>query len=236
MNMRRTRCLVHGKIRDCVIVNGKRKIIEVDPKYGEFFYVDNEKITGSALDRKFKSFSGRVKDAVETIREGNGDVLKVGAFGGEDVIYFLDRTVGDELRKKFIEGWADTKFGWQLVFENRNSMFGGRPLNIDNEVSFLDGKPLMYFNTEEDATEYKDKLLKTAYKNAKDMVDGMKQTPGDEDELGQWLDDMEARHGKHSIVNDMVFDMVVGDAVSLKFDEPKLDTYVLKTKQCVIKE
>lgn len=233
--MRRTKCLISGKVVDCVIVNGKRKIIEVDKEHGEYIYVANEKITGTDLDKKLKSFTGRIKDAVDTIREGNGDVIRQGIFGGEEVIYFLDREVGEKLRKKSLEGWKDTKFAWVLRFENKNSMYRGAHLHKYNEVSVFSEEPLLYFDTEEEARKYSEKLIEVAYRDAQRLVEDMKDKNGDQDELCQWFDEFDAKHGKNSVVQDMIFDMCVDNAKALKFTEPKLDKYNLRVEQFIVK-
>lgn len=232
------RCLVDGRVMEYAIFeDGTRKAcIEEDEQYGKYFRVDNE-LNKSVKTFLAKSFRGRVKDAYDTIAAGNGDVLKVSFIGCEQVVYFLDRKVGEELREKFLDGWKDTKFGYRLQFGSKHSLAPWLPLNEDNETIFFknDGK-VKYFDSEESAKEYIDKLMKVAYKGATDIVEGMKDTPGNRDELYQWMDEFEARYGKNSVVMDMIFDMVVGDAEKLKFDKPQLDNYGIEVVQCVVKE
>ena len=150
------KCLVDGKVNEYAIFadGSRKKIIQTDKQYGKYFEVDNELNTDCKSSLRF-SYSGRIKDAVEMIR--NGDCISsTQLFGKHDnVVYFLDRTIGEELRKKSLNGWKDTKFGWAIECGYKNSFSGYSMLNKKMErISMFDEecKP-MTFDTEEAAKE-----------------------------------------------------------------------------------
>lgn len=97
------KCLIDGKVNEYAIFadGSRKKKIQVDEQYGKYFEVDNELNTDCKSCLRF-SFSGRIKDAVDMIKSGNGDCIKsVQMVGRHDsVLYFLDRTIGEKLREK----------------------------------------------------------------------------------------------------------------------------------------
>lgn len=96
-------CLTKDGVRDFAIFEdgSRKKMIQTSDKYGKYFEVDNDLNPDGRPLLKY-SFTGRIKDAVETIRNGNGDVISTYNLFGEHVSvqYFIDRTIGDELRAK----------------------------------------------------------------------------------------------------------------------------------------
>ena len=88
--------------------------IDSDPELIEFNYYSR------MVDKMRLTFSGRISDAVESIRRGYGDVICVKnlPFGirTEKVLYFLDREYGENLRQKSLEGWKDTIFKYSLYY------------------------------------------------------------------------------------------------------------------------
>lgn len=104
------------------------------------------------------SFRGRIKDAVEQIRTGLGDYILQARYGisvfvYDNVIMYLDRKIGDEIKKKSIEGWKDAKFGYSIAGEFKNSLNG--PVVFDNDGNPLPcmqwRSPCIFFETEEAA-------------------------------------------------------------------------------------
>ena len=104
------------------------------------------------------SFRGRIKDAVEQIRTGLGDCILQARYGisvfvYDDVIMYLDRKFGDEIKKQSIEGWKDAKFGYSIAGEFKNSLNG--PMIFDADGNGLPRlqwrKPCIFFETEEAA-------------------------------------------------------------------------------------
>ena len=108
----------------------RKKPIHEDEDGREYFEVDNWIDSDPELiefnyhsrmaDKMHLTFSGRISDAVESIRRGYGDVICVKnlPFGirTEKVLYFLDREYGENLRQKSLEGWKDTIFKYSLYY------------------------------------------------------------------------------------------------------------------------
>lgn len=127
--------------------------VKTDSEGNEYVYVPNP------LNAKYLFlFNGRIKDAVEQIRNGLGDCLTINdcavAFlRFNDVIMYLDRKIGDEIKKKSIEGWKDAKFGYSIAGEFKNSLNG--PVTFDSDGNPLPymqwRKPCIFFETEEKA-------------------------------------------------------------------------------------
>ena len=104
------------------------------------------------------SFRGRIKDAVEQIRTGLGDCILQARYGMSvfvciNVIMYLDRKFGDEIKKKSIDGWKDAQFGYSIAGEFKNSLNG--PVIFDSDGNPLPcmqwRKPCIFFETEEEA-------------------------------------------------------------------------------------
>lgn len=102
-------------------------------------------------------FSGKLKDAVEQIRNGLGDCILKENFlfcRGDSVVMFLDRKYGESIKAKFIEGWKNAVFGYSIEGCFHNSF--NAPVKMDkngNPCESLFGKtaPYIYFETEEEA-------------------------------------------------------------------------------------
>lgn len=105
------------------------------------------------------SFSGRIKDAIDTIKNGNGDCIKHEKY--YKVLYFIDRKVGEELRQKSLEGWKDTKFAWAIECGSKNNFFGNTPINLKGERTsiFSKDRTVKLFATKDKAEEYIKSLL-----------------------------------------------------------------------------
>ena len=241
-DFRVARCLENGKVDEYAIFadGSRKKKIQVDEQYGKYFEVDNELNTNYKSCLRF-SFSGRIKDAVDMIKSGNGDCIKsIQLFGRHDsVIYFLDRTIGEELRQKSLDGWKDTKFGWAIECGNKNSFSGYSMLNAKMErISVFDEerKP-MVFDTEEVAKRYVEDLIERAKYYAKRLANKITNVL-DEEERNKIIDEAiseidEYAGTKFSILSDFAFDMLTGDC-KLKSLECDLDEMGYKIVQCII--
>ena len=108
-------------------------------------------------------FTRRIKDAVETIRNGDGDVLRVSDFfATEKVLYFLDRDYGEKIRKRFLEGWKNAKFAYAIKHDINGE------LDIDDNYHVYgvpSGITTRYFETEEEAQSHLEQLKKVAKKD-----------------------------------------------------------------------
>lgn len=215
----------------------RKKLIETDEKYGKYFEVDNELNTDVKNSLRF-SFSGRIKDAIDTIRNGNGDcIMSFNLFGRHDsVLYFIDREVGEELRQKSMDGWKDTKFGWVIETGYKNSFSPYVALNEKNETIgiFDEDRTPKYFTLKEDAEQYIASLISTSFDYAKQCVDMVKEFS--KDGWNKWFDKVKAETSKYNVVVDYACDMVndTDGKASLKFDVPQLDEYGWKVVQAII--
>lgn len=236
------KCLVDGKVNEYAIFadGSRKKMVQIDEQYGKYFEVDNELNTNYKSSLRF-SFSGRIKDAVDMIKSGNGDCIKsIQLFGRHDnVVYFLDRTIGEELRKKSLNGWKDTKFGWAIEYGNKNSFSGYSMLNNKMErISMFDEdrKP-MTFDTEEAAKRYIEGLTERAKYYAKRLANNLVNVSekAERDRLiDETISEIDEYAGtKFSILSDFAFDMLTDDC-KLKSFECNLDKMGYKIVQCVI--
>ena len=234
--------VVNGEIKEfAVFADGSRKkLIHTDDRYGKYFEVDNE--LNNDVDNILKySFTGRVRDAYETIKQGNGDsLITYNIFGRrEAVIYFIDRKIGEEYRKKTLDGWKDTKFGWSIECGNKNSFSGFAKLNKKSErVSVFDeDRTPITFESKDEAESYIAYLISTAKTYAKTLAIKA-ESMGDGDDLVNCIDEirteiMEYTGSGLSIIQDFVFDMLTKDC-KLKTPECNLDEMGYRIVQCVI--
>lgn len=181
-----------------------------------------------------KFFSGRIKDAIETIKNGDGDAIQVGLFFGKktiDVIHFLNREFGEEIKKQSLEGWKDAKFGWVIQFGNKLSMSSPYPLNDKNEMcSPLEDRPKV-FSTREEANAHIASLLDAAKTYAKKYSNMA--VDKSEEEIDKLQHDMfhelENDVGHCNVIATMAFDMLDKD---LKvFNNFELTNYYYKFEQ-----
>lgn len=211
------KCLVDGKVNEYAIFadGSRKKMIQIDEQYGKYFEVDNELNTNRKSFLRF-SFSGRIKDAVDTIKSGNGDCIKsIQLFGRHDsVVYFLDRTIGEELRKKSLNGWKDTKFGWAIECGSKNSYSGYSMLNekMEKISEFDKDRNPMTFNTEEAAKLYLEGLIERAKYYAERLVNNLANVSEQEERnriIAETIKEInEYAQTKFSVLLDFTFDMI----------------------------
>lgn len=236
------KCLVNGNIDEYAIFadGSRKKMIQTDKQYGKYFEVDNELNTTLKSCLRF-SFSGRIKDAVDMIKSGNGDCINsIQLFGRHDnVVYCLDRTIGEKLRQKSLDGWKDTKFGWAIECGNKNSFAGYSMLNKKMErISMFDEerKP-MTFDTEETAKRYIEDLIERAKYYAKRLANKLVNITEEKERdkiIDATINEIDEYAGtKFSILLDFTFDMLTSDC-KLKSFECNLDEMGYKIVQCVI--
>lgn len=236
------KCLDNNGIHEYAIFTdgSRKKLIQNDEQYGKYFEVDNE------LNDEYKSFlrfsfSGRIKDAVDMIRNGNGECIQsVKLFGRVDkVIYFLDRKVGEELRQKSLDGWKDTKFGWAIECGYKSSFAGYSMLNNKNEMtSVFDKENIpMTFDSKEAASEYAEYLVDKARYYAKRLannISGIEDKTEQERIIDAAIDEIDEETGtKFSIITKFTLDMLTGDC-KLKSFECNLDEMGYKIVQCIV--
>ena len=143
----------------------------------EYFYVPN--YYNSNKDEKVfskYSFNRRIYDAIRVVMDGNGDAI---SFTGQNihVQYYLDRSVGDEYRKRIIEGFKNCTLKYEVVYEDNGNYVH---INEDNTPrSFTDNdnmyKQILKFDTIEEAQKYLDNIFKIAYDIATIIFDFQKE-------------------------------------------------------------
>ncbi len=218
----------------------RKKLIQNDEQYGKYFEVDNELNTDCKTCLKY-SFSGRIKDAVDTIKNGNGDCIQqINLSGKHDkVLYFLDRKIGEELRQKSLEGWKDTKFAWTVECGNKNRFSGYSPINQKGErISMFDeDRTVKSFDTKDNAEQYVKELLERAAYYAKRLANDYQNVKEKEEKnsaIDQTIKDIEDFTGsRFSVLSDFVFDMLTENC-EFKSDECVLDEYGYKIIQCIV--
>ena len=111
-----------------------------------------------------KSFFGAIKDAIESIRNGEGDIL------GSDVMFaniesvyrYLDRNYGEKMRMKTIENFKNVIFGYSIrVYNKFDSCI--RSLSSNNEIIPLDQPNYIYFDNYDDAEKFKNDIIEQVY-------------------------------------------------------------------------
>lgn len=150
--MKEYRIEIHseGRIRyeKAVFTDGsKNKPIKVDDRYGKYFEVDND------LNDDCKyfplTFHDRIKDAIESIRNGNGDciILSDALFKPNiSVLYFIDRSIGEFIKNKTLDIWKNVEFCYAIKVD----------YNYCNNGYYLTDKNTetpMLFDTKESAKE-----------------------------------------------------------------------------------
>ena len=101
------------------------------------------------------SFRGRIKDAIEVVKEGKGDLVitdlcisdeppvAAGTFYREAVVRFLDREYGEQERRKFLEGIEHQEIVYKYI------------IILDNGTKlFKDQERVKYFSSEKEAEEF----------------------------------------------------------------------------------
>lgn len=242
------------KIAKCVDKNGKgiheyaifadgsrKKRIYTDDKYGKYFKVDNELNQEEETCLRY-SFSGRIKDAVDMIRNGNGDCIRsTNLLGRHDyLLYFIDRKVGEKLRQEFLKSLKYIEFAWIIKTGYKNSFHPYTPLNIKDEAIsvFDDNKIPMYFKYEDEAYKHIKILIDKAWKYAKQLQEDYHKKADNEQNkdkiIGDWMDKIRNETSEFNIVLYYASDML-DEKENLKFDKPLLDKWDWRIEQCIIK-
>lgn len=207
---------------------------EVDVHGEPYFNVPNFYQSGEA---RLDTFLGRPGDAIQAIRDGQGDVLQMGRslFGGgstHSVIRFLNREKGEQLRKFCVEGFADAKFHY-VVELNLNYGYGASYLlGEEGEAVSLrwwgHQAPTKFFDREEEAQWTIDALEK----RIKEQVESFKT----EEEYEEWL--QQQLHENDNALT--VFIEAVNAEVNLKFRREEGDhrevAHYFEVNQELVKE
>lgn len=242
------KCLTDDGIKEfAIFTDGSRKsLIYEDEEGRKYFHVDNKlNTTGPNFLRR--SFTGRIKDAVETIRNDDGDcvMMQTGIFGFKfvKVVRFVDREIGEQLRQKTLKGWVDTKFTWGIECGNKNSFSGYAMINRNGErVSPFETdeekKVPMQFDSESDAQQYMDDTLEKAKKYAAELIENIIPCNGDNDKTLEVFDNFSKKMSEECntpfpVIEDLMLDMLDTELSSFKNEDKSLDQWGYKIIQCV---
>lgn len=132
--------------------------------YGEYIIVPNY-LGSSDIFPDGAIFSGRLKDAIESIKLGDGDAINYSSIANNLIIgvrYYLNREIGEYFRNKTINGWKDTKFEF-VIFKYDN--FEGCYLSEDNHLV-----PISFFNKSDSKFGIKEKIRYFASKEEANAV------------------------------------------------------------------
>lgn len=180
----------------------------------EYFYVPNY-YNANKDEKVFSkySFNRRIYDAIRVVMDGNGDAI---SFTGQNihVQYYLNRSVGDEYRKRTIEGFKNCTLKYEVVYEDNGNYIH---INEDNTPRlFTDNdnryKQILKFDTIEEAQKYLDNIFKIAYDIATIIFDFQKENPNRD--LNEVLSIAEIEIKKHTlsfIINMLFWDMFDND-------------------------
>lgn len=193
----------------------ERKRIFTDDDGHKYFNVDNE-LNEDCNNFLAKSFSNRIKDAVDTIIAGDGDVIKVFNTIGEHikVLYFLDREYGESLRKKTIEGWENTKFDYIIKYGSNMSFSGYCNKLGANYQPVYNNNEIMYFDSYSAAKEEIQKIISKAYSYAKQINDHIPDSNTDEALVLKI---------SNKVYNQMITDLGYADNIIIDFAYDMLD-------------
>lgn len=160
-----------GNMIDC-------NIIHKDNDGKEFYYPSN-----LLSDDKFKLFTDRPKDMIETIRMGYGDGIISPNFLGlyiDKVVRYIDREYGESIRQKTIEGWKDSRFAYGIKLNHLDTFTDGRYLCKDDFIAGFDYKPsdILTFETKEEAKAHIKEIIKLTKSYVK-QYDNLERTGDD---------------------------------------------------------
>lgn len=237
------KCMENGEVREYAIFadGSEKKLIQTDEQYGKYFEVDNE-LNPNQKPYMRTIFTDRIKDAVDTIRNGDGDCIKIFSFLAKSlkVGYFLDRKIGEDIRQKFLNEWENTKFGYTIKIGHKKSAFGNcTMLNKNGQLimPFDSDKTPMNFETEESATDYVENVLLTNAKYYAKKLDRMLLDVTDLNEklkiIRETLNEISEKYGPSNIISDFTFDML-DDNCELISEECELNNMSYKIVQYVV--
>ncbi len=185
------------------------------PEYGEDYCTSKDDkgelyfpVPNAFTDTAGRTYIGRIKDAYDTVLNGDGDVIQVSHLFGMTMISvakFVNYDYGKEMRKKFLEGWKDTQFGWGLEAGNAHSTSGFTAVCEDmatynRYLSPEKNSPTLYFETEIEAQAKMDEIVRIC----QSYIDRCKDAP-DSDSQKAILDEIEQKFGLFSVYLNYVF-------------------------------
>lgn len=241
-DVKMTMYLFEQEGKEYVNVEGIAYPVQKDKNGDKFYYVDNELNYENPDD---KEFTGRVKDAVETVRSGKGDVLELMQYFGNCLFVkrYVDRVKGEEYRKKSIEAWEGAEFKWVIYTISKDS-FTGNYIASDYQLiseMYYDAVQPLQFESWEEANTFVKELLCKAYKYAKEISEkasNVKDVEASSNIVRSVLTKIEDETGiRHSAITKYMFDML-GEDYQLRVTEDNivLHKYMLEIRQFVVED
>lgn len=194
---------------------------------GEYFSVPNwvmetspeyETLLNMHFRYSLKSFTGRIKDALLSIMNGDGDAI---CYSRNHiwVNYYLDREVGEQYRTMTINGFKGMTFAYVIC---------------SNAIGFGISQT-KHFETYADAEKYVGELIQKAYEFVKKFDLSILNDQGGYNKLNKAIVDYMGNEYPTVFLLDIMMDMLDSD-LKLKYDEPKLDRLRIYIDQCVVAE
>lgn len=234
---RLAKCLHDGKIVEKAIFKdgSQPSFVESSDEYGKYFAVHNDQEndgTRSDMDIKYLKFSfrGRIKDAYETVKAGNGDCFLHSTPGGipilssTRIVYFLDRKIGEKFREDFLETYKNKKFGYTITCGYKNSFAGYHHINKNGDLTYCPDKDCIFLETVKDATNYIDNCIATAKDLAIQLVNST--------DKAKTMNIIFDKYPYSNIISDFAFDMVSGNLKEFKIPNFELVDYGYRIVQC----
>nr|DAY68580.1 MAG TPA: hypothetical protein [Caudoviricetes sp.] len=108
-------------------------------------------------------FIDKLKDAVECIKDDIADAIIIGR-GNErvDVIRYINREYGENLRQKSIKKWQNVKFAYAVKFDTICSFSGGYLVSKDKSLCNSSEDDPLEFDTKEEAEFFINEVNKIA--------------------------------------------------------------------------
>ena len=131
-------------------------IIQKDKKGREYYCPSNP-------HGELGLFIDRPKDAIECIRNGFADAFYESYLLGMkslNVVRYIDRVYGEEIRQKTIDGWKDAKFCYGVKFCFLNAITRGNLVTKNKELmGYGDTQDdVLTFETEKEASSFIDEV------------------------------------------------------------------------------
>lgn len=126
------------------LINGRilERGIQRDEEGRQFFYVPNL-LNHPEVSILRVLFLNRVKDMVDTVRNGDGDCIYSGG-----VMRYIDREIGEQIRERTLQKWENVTFGFAFFYETI-------PISTNGDVC-VNSEPIMSFASEDAARAYLD--------------------------------------------------------------------------------
>lgn len=233
MRIRETKFTEDGR-KMVILEDGLIKLVHTDDVGCEYIYADNKCDNLPKRNLRPNSpvrglFNHRVKDMYDTVVACDGDCIQI-TNHTPHVVYYLDRTVGNELREKFLQGWKNTKFGYAIEVN-------GLKLNGDYKYSFSECGYTTITRYEEAETILSD-IMKLSSKIAANIIEQYAACSDRNDNtINEIITNQEMENNidlTFSALGDIVFDIMNDDGTGYRHDDHLPNRYMPKIVQAII--